>query len=229
MAEWQGPGVPPGCPGTTIQGSVQEQPALGTATASSPIGWDASWLEHSSGGGGSSSAGASAGGGGQLPWLQAAEQAQLCSELDLTEPPETPVRASGSDWNFRHHFAAEDAAAGSSGQSVQSEGAEQPAALLPATAALVARQAAEQALMYGWRPQDAAPAGGGHWDAVGWHRLLPQAPPDRPAVSEERLPADGGSKRKAASGGRSCASLGSAIRRLWRKALAVGRPAQPCT
>jgi hypothetical protein len=107
-------------------------------------------------------------------------------------------------------------------------GAEQPAAALPpAAAALVARQAAGHAFMYGWRPGDAVPAGGGYWDAVAWHQMLLQAPPDRPAVSDERLSGDGSGKRKAAGGGRSCVSLGSLIRRLWKKA--VGRPAWSCT
>ena len=208
--------------------------ALSTATASSSIGWDASGLEHSSGGSSSGGAGADAG-GGPPPWQQAAELAQQWGEFDLAETPETPVCASGSDWNFRRYVAAEAQAAGASssgGQSVHSEGnrvgAEQPAAALPpVAAALVARQAAGQAFMYGWRPGDAVPAGGGYWDAVAWHQMLLQAPPDRPAVSDERLSGDGSGKRKAAGGGRSCASLGSLIRRPWKKA--VGRPAWPCT
>ena len=229
MAAWQGPGRPPGCPGLAVQGPEQGTPALSSGAASSSIGWDASALEHSSGG--SSGAGGIAG-GGQQPWEQAAEEAQRCGELDLTEPPETPVRASGSDWNFRRHFAAEAEAAAAGGcQSVHSEGdeeaAEQLAALPPDAVDLVARSAAEQALMYGWRPGDAVPAGGSYWEALAWHQRLPQAPPDRPAVGEERLPGDGGKSKGKVAGGRSCASLGSLIRRLWKKA--AGRPAQSCT
>ena len=222
MAEKQGPG----CPDLSVQGPLQGTTALGTATSSSSIGWDAPVLEHSSG------CSSSSGAGVEQPWQQAAEQAQRCGELDLTEPPETPVRASGSDWNFRRHFAAGAPAAGSvqswhSSQEVEQAG-EEAEGVVPAAAAVssVARQAAEQALTYGWRPGDAVPAGGTHCEALAWHQLLPQAPPDRPAVAlQERRAADGGSTRKGAAGRHGCACLGSMVRRLWKKA--AGRPAEP--
>lgn len=138
-------------------------------------------------------------------WQRAAQ----LSPLELVQPPETPIRSCGSEWDFKRREK-EDQSSSAKLHAVSVAAGRSP----PAAAAVLeqASEAVAGALAYGWRPEDAAP------QQAAFHGPPQPSPPMLHSASD--VPQSSSSATAVRRQG-----LGARLKRLWRRTL--GRaPAQ---